>query len=105
MAMLNSKWIADGKKILHFWNGVIHLTIAGIFALRYHWWHFFTILLIARVTFDTALNLFRFGWSGINYVPLDPKSIVDKMEKKLFGTDFYTPKLIYILLIVILLAL
>ena len=99
LAWLNAKWIYEGKKIKHFWNGLIHVTVAGVFIL-YHWWHFFTILLIARLYFDIALNFFR--GLPLDYVSPAPKSIVDKLEKKIFKNDGITPKILYLALIVIL---
>mgnify|MGYP006883690365 CR=1 FL=1 len=99
LAWLNAKWIYEGKKIKHFWNGLIHFGVAGVFIL-YHWYHFFTILLIARLSFDVSLNIFR--GLPINYVPIAPKSIIDKMEKRIFGNDGITPKILYLALIAIL---
>lgn len=115
MALLNAYWIKNGKKIYHFWNGFIHLTVAGIFGWQYHWWHFFTILLIARISFDVSLNLFR--GKSIDYISPEVKKytslwvairngkILDYVEYKIFGNNGYTPKIIYIFLIVILLSL
>jgi len=98
LAMLNAKWIKDGKKIKHFWNGLIHVTVSVIFGWQYHWWHFFTILLIARVSFDWPLNLFR--GLPLGYVSPKPKSIMDRAEKAIFGLNGILPKIIYIAAII-----
>lgn len=97
-AWLNAKWIAKDKKILHGINGGIHLVAAFLFAYYTEWYNFLTTLLIARLFFDVSLNLFR--GLRINYVPLNPKSIVDKLEQKVFGKDGYLPKAIYLVLII-----
>lgn len=97
-AWLNAKWIAKGKRIYHGINGTIHLIAAIAFAYYTEWYHFLTTLLIARLFFDVSLNLFR--GLRINYVALNPKSIVDKLEQKVFGKDGYTPKIIYLVLII-----
>jgi len=97
-AWLNAKWIAKDKKILHGINGGIHLVAAFLFAYYTEWYHFFTTLLIARLFFDVSLNLFR--GLEINYVPLKPKSIVDKIEQWVFKKDGYTPKVVYLILII-----
>lgn len=101
-AYLNARWILNDKKIKHGLNGAIHLILAIGIAYLTKWYHFFTVVLMARVLFDWSLNLFRH--LSLSYVPLNPKSIMDKIEKKLFGNDGITPKLVYILLIIILLT-
>jgi hypothetical protein len=97
-AWLNAKWIEKNKRIYHGINGAIHIIAAGAFAYYTEWYNFLTTLLIARLFFDVSLNLFR--GLRINYVPLNPKSIVDKLEQKVFGKDGYTPKIIYLVLII-----
>ena len=99
-AWLNAKWITDGKQIRHGWNGLLHLAVAvsiGYFNLRAG----IAVLFIARVFFDWSLNLFR--GLPLGYVSLNPKSIVDKIEKAIFKLDGITPKIIYLLISVILL--
>lgn len=101
-AWLNAKWIAKGKRIRHGINGAIHIVAAAIIAWFTHWYHFFTVLLIARVSFDWPLNLFR--GLPLGYVSINPKSIADRAEKKIFGQDGITPKILYALAVIVLLA-
>ncbi len=94
-AWLNARWIEKGKRILHAWNGLLHLVAAGVGWWLYSWEVALIILCNARVVFDTSLNLFRgLPW---DYVPLNPKSITDKVERFLFGSNYWVPKLIYAL--------
>lgn len=99
-AWLNARWIAKEKRIYHGLNGAIHIVVAAVVAWFTHWYHFFTVLLIARVAFDWALNLFR--RLPLNYVSPKPKSIVDRAEKTVFGLNGILPKVIYIVIIVVL---
>lgn len=93
-AKVNYVWIYEQKKVKHFWNGLVHLTASAIAYYFFGWRAAMAILLIARLVFDVALNLFR--GMGIDYVSPKPKSIVDKIEKKLFKQDSITPKIIYL---------
>lgn len=97
-AWLNSEWIKKGKKVKHFWNGLIHL-FAAVLSLYFSGWQLaISVLLTARVAFDWALNLFR--GLGLGYVPLTPKSIADKVEKAVFGLNGILPKIIYIIIVI-----
>lgn len=93
-AAINSQWIKEGKHIYHFWNGLIHCIAATVCAV--FWWipGAILILLNSRLFFDVSLNLFR--GLPINYVPISPKSIADKIEINIFGRDGYLPKLIWL---------
>ncbi len=99
-AWLNSFLIKKGKRIYHALNGLLHIAaaVAG--------WHFWgwqigvAILFVARLFFDVSLNLFR--GKAIDYVSPNPKSIVDKVEKKLFRTDGISPKILYLFIIIVL---
>lgn len=99
-AWINRNMINNGKKIRHGVNGLIHLCIAAFIAYKTNIWSGVASLFLARVVFDWSLNLFRFG--QIDYVPLNPKSIIDKIEKRLFGLDGVTPKLVYLFIWVVL---
>ena len=101
-AKINAIWIKDGKRIYHGVNGAIHLIAAGVGFWIEGWQVGIATLFVARLFFDVALNLFR--GLAIDYVPAAPKSIIDKIEKKLFNRDGLTPKIIYLTIIVILLA-
>ena len=106
-AKINSNWTkykvdwAKGKKIKHFWNGLLHLTVAVTSWFIFHQWQApVIVILLARLVFDTAYYLFM-GHS-IDYVTLTPKSITDKVEQFFFKKDGITPKIIYLLLLIIL---
>jgi hypothetical protein len=97
-AWFNSIQIAKGLRIWHGLNGAIHLTTAIYFGLAVHPAMGLSILLIARLFFDVSLNLFR--GLPIDYVPQEPKSIVDKIEIFLFEDNGWLPKIIYSLLLI-----
>lgn len=101
-AYVNAKDIKEGAKIHHGLNGAIFLTIAG-FGAFIHWTVPIVILCNTRVIFDISLNLFR--GLGIDYVSPNPKSIVDKAEKWIFGNSGLVPKILYTLISIILLCL
>lgn len=92
-AYLNKEWIDKGKKILHGYNGLLHLIAASVGWWAWSWEVFIVVLLDARIVFDITLNKFR--GLEFDYVPLKPKSIVDKIEQKIFGDDGVTPKIVY----------
>ena len=104
----NGRTISIDARIRHGFNGVFVSVFIIFFALEYYRLHGFWYsakyvlihLLIARVVFDTVLNLYRFHKQGIfaaiNYVSLNPGSIIDKAEKYLFGFNGIAPKIIYI---------
>lgn len=94
----NATRIEKGKRIKHFWNGFYHLLWASFAYLLFGFKAGVSVLLIGRLAFDTALNIFRD--LPIDYVSPDPKSIVDKVEKYLFKSDGYTPKIIYLALLI-----
>lgn len=98
-AWVNNQWILHGKRIRHGLNGSLHVLVAFTVAYFTKWYHFFTVLLITRVAFDWSLNLFR--GLPLDYLPLKPKSIADRVEKAVFNNGFI-PKIIYILLIIML---
>ena len=95
-AAINAMWIKEGKHINHTINGLIHLAAAVTAA--FVWWipAFVIILCNANVIFSISLNIFR--GLPINYVSLNPESIIDKVERKIFGSDFYTPKIVYLII-------
>lgn len=92
LAAFNHERIKDGKRINHFWNGLIHLAVAIPASIFIHLTVGLVLLLNANVIFNVSLNLFR--GLPIGYLPLKPKSVVDQVEKKLFGNGI-APKIIY----------
>lgn len=101
--VLFAKWNAvrciQDKKIRHGINGAIHLILAFLIGYLYGWKYSVWTLFAGRVFFDAAINYFRFGI--IDYVPSNPKSIVDQLEKKVFGNDKTLPFMITVFMLVI----
>lgn len=99
-AWLNAYLIKKNRRIYHGLNGMVHISASACGVIFFNWQTGLLILLIARLFFDASLNL----WRGlpVDYIPLDPKSKVDKLEKWVFGSDGYTPKIIYTILIIVL---
>ncbi len=97
LAYDNSLRIKKGKKISHNLNGALHLVIASLAVWA---WGLFGIvfLFIGAVVFDVALNLWRN--LGIFYTPLKPESLVDRLERKVFGTREALMKGIYLGIII-----
>jgi hypothetical protein len=89
-------------EVKHWFNGLMHLSVCIFSGFAIHFLAAITMLLIGRLFFDVSLNIFRMGWRNIGYVPRYPKSIIDKIEKKVFGKDGITPKIIYTALIALL---
>ena len=97
LAWDNSKRIKQGKIIHHWLNGLLHI-LAAFTALYFEGWEIAaSVLLSVRIVFNTALNLFR--GLPIDYVSQKPKSVVDKVEKKLFGNNGWLPLIIYSILL------
>jgi hypothetical protein len=95
LAFINYEVIDSNKRVYHGLNGAAHLLAwAGIFAITHSWVLVAAMPFLARVVFDTSLNLMRD--KPIDYVTAKPKSIVDKMEQKVFGKNGYAPKIIYL---------
>jgi hypothetical protein len=88
------------ERVRHGFNGLAHLTVCLYFTLSVSLTTGFIMLLIGRLFFDVPLNLFR--KRPFDYVPDQPRSIVDKVEKYVFRNDGITPKVIYAYLIFIL---
>jgi hypothetical protein len=99
-ALLNAKVIKDDHPVYHgvnFWCFHVPCAILMDMKLDNHW-IFLAAPLIGRVAFDWPLNLFR--GEPVDYVPENPKSLLDRMEKSVFGMDGCTPKIIYLLLLI-----
>lgn len=117
-----AKWnawrIKRNRRIYHGINGALHLSLAILCGWLIHLRMAFIILAEARLLFDTALN--RFRDEPLGYVPLQPKSIVDRLERAAFEPLFYfirkrfkagsysfvvgiLPKLFYAVLLIVLL--
>lgn len=94
LAINNADRIELGKRIYHGLNGALHLAAAAGAWFVFGWEVAVALLLLVRATFDTALNLAR--GKAVDYVSQKPKSIVDKIERAVFGNNGILPKLIYV---------
>lgn len=92
-AWLNAYLIKNGKRIYHGLNGFIFLGISICSCLFYWWPLSIALLLNIRFLYDALMNKLR--GLPLNYISQSPKSIADKLEKKVWGNDFYTPRIIY----------
>ena len=103
LAWYNCRLIAEGRRIYHALNGLLHISVAaGVWYLA-GWQAGIAVLFIARVVFDSALNLMRD--LPIDYVSPNPKSKVDQFEKWLFRGNGLIPKIVYLIAIILLLSL
>lgn len=116
-AHLVNTWVdwSKGRRIKHFWNGLIHLSFATLIYFKYasgrHIDLFglpiymngiryaICLLCVARIFFNLAYNYFHEPRLSLRYVSKTPKSILDKAEKFIFGDGaialgFYTGLLI-----------
>jgi len=100
MAAIDADRIADGKKINHWVNGLIHCAIAAGAWYVFDWKIGIAILFESKTVFDTVLNLFRD--LPIDYVSEKPASKLDQAEKFVFGKNFILAKSIYLIISVIL---
>lgn len=95
----NKRRIGKYKPIPHGVNGLVHFLIWTVFYLLFHSVFVSVLPFIARLIFDTALNLLR--GKNMGYVPVKPRSIADKVEKFIWGDNALTPKVLYLWVIVI----
>lgn len=100
MAKLDSKTISLGRRPNHWLNALIHLTIASFGLIVFGWAIGVAILFESNIAFNVALNLFRN--KSVDYVSSRPASLVDQLEKKIFGKNGLLPKVIYLALSIIL---
>ena len=114
LAKRDANKIKNGKKIKHFWNGIIHFAISIIAAfLLKDWKAVPAIWLLAKLSFDVSLNHFR----GLSLDYISPEviaykslgeaykkgKITDYIEWRLFRSSAL-PKIIYAFIIVILIV-
>lgn len=101
MAWWHSELIKDGKPIKHgLWGGG-YLALAVLFSVLNHSWTFFVLsLFIRKVVFDLLLNSFR--GLPLFYVSKSPKSIIDKLHLKWFGSNSELYMSIYFVILIVL---
>jgi hypothetical protein len=87
------------ERVRHGINGIFGAVTCAYFGLCVDWRLGLVMLFEGRLFFDSLLNFLRF--KRINYVSPKPASIIDQLEKKVFGLDGYTPKILYFAIIVI----
>jgi hypothetical protein len=95
LAWVNWYVINKGLRVYHAINGAIHIAAAVYLSIAYWWLLGIALLCTTNVVFSVALNLFR--GKRINYISPSPASKIDKIEKQIFGNDFYAPKAVYLL--------
>jgi hypothetical protein len=100
MAAIDADRIESGKKINHWVNGLVHIAVSTGAFFVFDWKIALAILFQSRVVFDVALNLFR--GLPIDYISAKPASLIDRMEKKVFGSNGILPKIIYLTISIIL---
>lgn len=91
-------------KIFHGLNGLLHLLWWGaVWYFTRDWWLVAACPFTGRLLFDTVLNVLR--KKGIGYVSPAPKSILDRIEKAVFGNNGILPKVLYAIVVIILVVL
>lgn len=119
---INAQWVEKkvnweaGKKIKHFFNGVIHIGVAiGVWLLCKYanlpkwlddnkWEAAICVLCVARVVFTTAYNYFHIPRQPIDYVTSTPKAITDKLEQLIFKKNGIMPLVLATAILIILLT-
>lgn len=101
LAYINYRVIVADKQVYHWLNGLVHLVCwATVYLLTHNWILMIALPFIARLFFDTMLNLFR--GLPLDYVPKKPKSVIDKLEKSVFDNNGVLPRAIYLVVIIVL---
>jgi hypothetical protein len=101
LAYYNKRRISYDKRILHGINGLLHgIAITVVLIYTKSWFPACVLPFIGRLFFDAVLNIMR--KLPLDYVARYPKSIVDKLEKNIFGMDGFLPKVIYTIIIIVL---
>lgn len=99
-AWFNAYLIKKRRRIFHFWNGFLHLCWAVYCGAHWWWGGGVALLLTTKVIFDTFLSHFR----GLPLLYFNPKgrSIMDKIEHKIFGNDVLEARIVYTCIAIIL---
>jgi|ADGO01.1.fsa_nt_gi hypothetical protein len=87
MAYYHAQLFKANKRIRHGLWAALYLGVVGVFCLLFTWWYLPIMILNRAVIFSPALNLFR-GFP-INYISSSTTSIIDKIELKVFGRNWY----------------
>ncbi len=84
LAAIDKALISRGKRIYHAVNGLVYCAlITPVWFITENWFMVTALLFLRLLVFNPALNLGR----GLNffYLPLKPKSIIDRIAKFVFG--------------------
>lgn len=101
LAWFNKRRIVYDKRIYHGVNALIHAGLwLAVLLITKSWFPACVLPFIGRLFFDAALNVMR--RLPLDYVARYPKSIIDKVEKSIFGMDGVLPKIIYLIIIIVL---
>ena len=98
LAKIDATLIFNSKRIKHGINGLVYLSIILVpyFIFKNYW-------LIAALLFDRLLffNLFLSYFRGVGwlYMPLNPKSIVDKIARIIFYNNGALMYLVYLIIL------
>lgn len=99
LAYFNKRRIAYDKRIRHGVNGLLHACFwVGTMLITKSWFPACVLPFLGRLFFDAALNVMR--RLPVDYVARNPKSIIDRLEKKIFNGDGILPKIIYLIVAV-----
>lgn len=102
LAYTDSLLIKDGKKINHPVNAIVYsLILFMFFAVHTNLWMIGAMLMMRGIVFDISLNLFnKKKWNDISS---ETSSIIDKIEREIFGfdgtTQYISESILLILLI------
>ena len=102
LAYYDSQLIRNGIKINHILNALLYCCLVVVEGLHYNnGWMFLSMLLMRNVVFDISLNLFnKKKWNDISS---ETSSIIDKIEREIFGfdgtTQYISESILLILLI------
>ena len=104
LAKIDAILIFNSKSIKHGINGLVYLSILTVPYFIFHNYWLMAVLLFDRLLF---FNLFLSHFRGVGwlYMPLNPKSIVDKIAKFFFGTNGLKMYLTYLVVFIILICL
>lgn len=95
-AKVNELWIRQGFRVRHGINFLSHIAALYVMYDNFGWLPSVALLFAIRPIFDISLN--RFRKLPIDYVTPNPKSIIDKLEQKVFGKDGLLPKILYLII-------
>ena len=94
LAKIDAILIFNSKSIKHGINGLVYLSILTVPYFIFHNYWLMAVLLFDRLLF---FNLFLSHFRGVGwlYMPLNPKSIVDKVARIIFYNNGALMYLVY----------